>query len=559
MIKNQTLVKQMLEMIESIIEASEYLYKIAEDKDYSNFMYIVNDINDAIDSIYNTIINIKKHGNIVIDVNLACENASYSLNKIANLAKSRAKNILDKIEFELIPILQDMYLQLYFWGSIYPDKEKIHNYYQNELINLCSNKYIDQSEATGEYKYELSIIVVGYNKLEYTKLCIENLLKYVPNSINYELILLNHGSTDDTKKYFESMNPTKQVDIFKNGGSPTVVGRIVEGKYCLTVSNDVIVTENAILNMIRCMESDHDIAWVVPTTPNVSNGQSIPASYKDMDEMYEFSKVNNISNKYRWEQRSRLCNPIDLQSSKIWFSSKGIGWGGYFHTNNMMSFPDDKVSMILRRKGYKMMLVKDAYCHHFGSVTLKDEINSYEDKNGIIGSTAFYDEGKIEFLNIFGIDPWGTGFAFDFDLFEHLECNDIGNIDILGINCGMGSNPLKIKENIKENVQNLNCKIYNVTDEKCYLEDLEGVSDIVEYIDDSSIIENIYPNTKFKYIVFESKLETYENPIDIMLKLKNRIIENGIIAIKIDKIDLKEKIKSMGLKIIESGNWIILK
>ena len=131
-----------------------------------------------------------------------------------------------------------MYLQLYFWCSVYPDKKRIHEYYNNELISLCHNKYIDEAEKNGVYKYDLSIIVVGYNKLEHTKLCVENLLKYIPNNINYELILLNHGSTDNTKEYFEYVSPTKQLDLLKNGGSPTAVNRIVEGKYLLAISND---------------------------------------------------------------------------------------------------------------------------------------------------------------------------------------------------------------------------------------------------------------------------------------------------------------------------------
>ncbi|MDK2562686.1 glycosyltransferase [Romboutsia sedimentorum] len=559
MIKNQILVKQMLEIINTMLEASQHLYEIAIKKDYSNFMEIVNDMNNAINSIHSNIVNLKKAENITINVDLACENANYSLNRIANLSKSRSRNILDKIEFELIPILEDMYLQLYFWGSIYPDKEKIHNYYQNELIPLCSNKYIDQSEINGKYKYDLSVIVVGYNNLEYTKLCIESILKYVPDNINYELILLNHGSIDDTKKYFESIAPTKQVDILKNGGSPTAAIRTIEGKYCLTVSNDVVVTENAIVNMIKCIESDDKTAWVVPTTPNVSNNQTIPANYNTIDEMHEFSRINNKSDKYRWEQRVRLCNPIDLKSSKIWFSSNGIGWGGYFHTSNIMSFPDDKVSMILRRKGYKMMLAKDAHCYHFGSITLKDEVNNYKDKEGNVGSETFYTEGRKEFSEFFKIDPWGTGFGFDFNLFTHLLCNDDGHVDVLGINCGMGSNPLKIKESIKENVHNLDVEIYNITDEKCYIEDLKGSSDVVEYTDDFSIVENVFGNKKFNYIVFESKLETYANPIEIILKLKKCLVENGIIAIKTYNIDFKNEIKNIDSKSIESGYWIIFK
>lgn len=558
MIKDQVLVKQILEMINTTIEAAEYLYNSFKNCNYNNFIQVANDIEDVINIIYNKIINIKKQENIIIKVDLACENANYSLSRIKNLFKSRSKNTLDKIEFELIPILEDMYLQLYFFGSIYPDKKRIHEYYNNELISLCHNKYIDEAEKNGVYKYDLSIIVLAYNKLEYTKLCVENLLKYTPDYINYELILLNHGSTDGTKVYFENIYPTKQIDILKNGGSPTASLRIVEGKYTMVVSNDIIVTENAIANMIKCIESDDDIAWIVPSTPNVSNHQSISANYNNLDEMHEFSKLNNISNPYRWEQRVRLCNPIDLKRSSLCYSSNGIGLGGYFHTYNQVSFPDDKVSMILRRNGYKMMLAKDAYCYHFGSVTLKEENNKYKNDNGKTGSQAFYEDGRREFKKVFGIDPWGIGICFDPILFNHLKCNNKGHVDILGINCGMGSNPLKVKESIKENAHNLDVKIYNLTDEKCYIEDLKGVSDEVKYINNELEIETAFENKMFNYIIVESGLDRFLEPLKLLQNLKMLTLDDGVICIKLyDKL-MKEEIKNIYPEAIEVGAWIVL-
>lgn len=558
MIKNQDLVKQMLEMINTTIEASEYLYNSFKNCNYSNFNQVANDIEGVIKIIYTTIVDIKKQENLSIKVDLACKNANYSLSKIKKLFKSRSRRTLDKIEFELIPILEDMYLQLYFWGSIYPDKERIHTYYSNELISLCHNKYIDESEKSGIYKYDLSVIVLGYNKLEYTKLCIENLLKYIPDNINYELILLNHGSTDGTKLYFEEISPTKQIDILKNGGSPTVLPRILEGKYTMLISNDVIVTENAIINMIKCIESDDDIAWVVPSTPNVSNNQSIQARYNTIEEMHMFSKNNNISNKYRWEERVRLCNPIDLRKTKIWYSSKGIKISGYFHTHIPMSFPDDKVSMLLRRNGYKMMLAKDAYCYHFGSVTLKDENNKYKNNKGDNGTKAFYEDGRRQFKEIFGIDPWGKGACFDNILFNYLKCNDKGHVDILGINCGIGSNPLKVKESIKENEHNLDVSIYNITDEKCYIEDLKGVSDEVRYINSELEIETTIKNNMFNYIIFESGLDRYIEPLNIVKQLRNHISDGGVICIKLKDKIIKQKIMNVYIEAMEVGEWIVI-
>lgn len=557
--KQHILTKHMLEMIKTLIEASEYLNTVIDNKKYEDFINVSDDMNEVINSIYVNIVKLRRDKNIKANIDLACENASYSLNRIVKFFKSRSKLTRDKIKYELIPILEDLYLQLYFWGTIYPDKEKIEDYHKNDVAKLSASRYIDYAEKKGEYKYDISVLITSYNKLEYTKICLESVLKYMPESINYELILFNHGSTDETMDYFESIAPTKQIDILKNGGSPTAITRAMEGKYCLCISNDIILTKNAVDNMIKCMESDESIGWVVATTPNVSNGQSIYANYSNLDEMHKFAEINNESNSYRWEQRARLCNPIDLKRSSVWFSSNGIGCCGYFVNSNNLSFPDDKVSMAMRRHGYKMMLAKDAYCHHFGSVTLGKEVSDYKSSNDTSYTESFYVDGRNDFLSQFGIDPWGTGFCFDPVLFNNLKCNDKGSIKILGINCGLGSNPLKIKESIKENVHNLDVSIYNITDEKTYIDDLKGVSDDVKYLEDYSNLEEYFINKKFNYIVFESKLSTYSNPLEIVSKLNKIVCDGGVICIKLIDVLLKEKIKENYICTEEAGDWIILK
>ena len=84
MIKDQVLAKQILEMINTTIEAAEYLYNSFKSCNYSNFIQVSNDIGDVINTIHNVILNIKKQENLIINFDLACENASYSLARIKN-------------------------------------------------------------------------------------------------------------------------------------------------------------------------------------------------------------------------------------------------------------------------------------------------------------------------------------------------------------------------------------------------------------------------------------------------------------------------------------------
>lgn len=554
-------IDQLLVLMEDLMKVVNQLPKNIKRGQYDIFINTIYNVYDITNSLYKFLLNLDKTYNREnIKLELALQNFYVSLTRIEKLFNSRSNKINDKIEFELIPILEDLYLQLYYWYKVYPDEEKIEYYEKYDLVRLSCNKYIDFYEAKGDYKYDLSVIITGYNKLEYTKLCIENLLKYIPKNINYELILYNHGSSDETKQYFENICPTKQLDIFNNSASPTAIHRIIEGKYTLNISNDVIVTQNAIENMIKCMDSDESIAWIVPSTSNMCNNQSLEVNYTTIDEMHEFANKNNKVDPYRWEQRQRLCNPIDLQRSKIWYSSDGIGWGGHFHTTNQNIAPDEKVSLILRRRGYKMILAKDAYCHHFGGVTRKDEIVNYIDKNGNEGSEYFYKEARLEFYKKYKIDPLGIGVEYDPVLFENINFEKNNELDILGINCGIGATPLKIKEIIKEKAHNLNSTIFNITDDENYIEDLRAISNYIGYFDDINNVEEMIKFNNFDYIIFESKLEKYNDILNIVNLLKSKLKEGGLLILYIIDLNLINTITNYFIDtLVINNNWVILK
>lgn len=552
MIKDQKQAFLIVDMMQTLIEASIELHKQYSSNNFTYFKIIFEDmvkVLDKLDKLIPQMICENKN----LNTDKAIKSIIDSLQRINSLAVSRSVKTLDKIEFELIPLIQDMHMKFYFWGCVFPDEVKVKEYYRSEMVELSCNSYIDEMENLGKYKYDLSVVIVGYNKIEYTKLCVENVLRYLPFNLNYELILINHGSTDGTKEYFESICPTKQIDILVNGGGLSAFSRVIEGMYTLVISNDVVITENAISNMLKCMESDEKIAFIVPTTPNVSNLQSIPAQYTSLEEMHIFAKKNNKYDVFRHEQRVRLCDPLALCRSKYMYSSNGVCSFGYFYSLKQHSFPDDQCALLLRRKGLKLILAKDAYCYHFGSVTLKDEITKIEKDNKI----DFYLEGRKEFYNTFGIDPWGTGFCFSPSLFSVLKCNNTTHTNVLGINCGLGSNPLKVRESIKENVHNTDVTIYNITNSRNYLLDLKGVSDYFVLVENKDQYSDAFQGIMFDYIIFETEIECSKNPIDTLKTIYSRLNNNGIIAVYIKDVTIQKNVLQVFKNVKHLDGWFI--
>ncbi len=61
-----------------------------------------------------------------------------------------------------------------------------------ENLNLQNN----------DEKIKTSIVILTYNKLEYTKLCIDSIRKYTKSG-TYEIVVVDNNSTDDTREWLK--------------------------------------------------------------------------------------------------------------------------------------------------------------------------------------------------------------------------------------------------------------------------------------------------------------------------------------------------------------------
>lgn len=518
MLKNQEYAKEILYMIKQLIKESEYMYECVVQEKYELIECIGNEFISLGERFYIIFEKLREEVPFAL-ADKRCENFIYSTISIMKLVRIRSDRVKAKVEFELLSILKGLLDDFYFFACVDGDLEKEELYYREEFSKADSSPYVEKSIEKGSYKYDVTIVICAYNKIEYTQHCIESIIKYTPSYLKYELVILNNGSSDETQTYFQSLKCAKEIKFKKNIRSSKGIHYIFEGEYVLGVSNDVIVTENYLDNLLKCIKSDSKIAMVVPVTSNISNFQSVHAKYTSLEEMHKFSKKYNVSNPMLWEERTRLCNPICLYKSEILLSSKGVGIADKVFVYS--EFTDDALSLRLRRAGYKMILAKDCYCHHFGSITLKDaqiKENTLEKSREI-------------FKKRYGVDAWGVGFCYDSKLIEllNIKHNQL-EINILGINSGFGSNPLKIK-NMHKELYNVNCNLYYATDDVRYIDDLKLYSKEAKFYSENII--NAYDEIKnsFDYIIVEDNSSNIIKNEYSIERLKRKLNEQGCIVI----------------------------
>lgn len=292
---------------------------------------------------------------------------------------------------------------------------------------------------------EVSIIVVGFNRLEKTRRCVQSILEYT-GGIDYELILVDSGSQDGTLAYYDSVQcPKKKViHITKNLGAAFAYSTLNLndlGRFICIVQNDLIVTPRWMDNLLKCMKSDMRIGMVNPVTSNVSNWQCVEFPYESYEEMQEKAGEYNKLDPRKWQDRQRLVTLGTLYRKEVFLAAGWpIGDMGFFH-----DFFDDDVSFAIRRLGYRLVLAGDTWVchdHDFRSGEEKD----LEEYNRSLqnGRVNFYDK-------YYGVDAWDD---VNNTYTPYLKLIPVPETDrrvrILGIDVKCGTPLLDVKNHLRK-------------------------------------------------------------------------------------------------------------
>lgn len=491
-----------LELAYSILEILETMWDVIEQMKKSFAVGNISEFNMLSEDLRHGLTAIRNISSQNIDEDRicrlkdSCTCALISLDDIKKCVSYKPGEVQWKLECELLTFVEETYRKFFYNKIVRGNPNKKEEFLKCILKTGTFPKLL-QTERDRVYTCDLSISVLAYNHLDYSKCCIESILNNLPRNITYEIILRNNGSTDETKTYFDSVPGVHVINLAINRLFPFAAMRAFSGKYSLHISNDIVIGKNAIENMYRAISEHEDYGWVVPATPAVSNLQAIPAEYHSIEEFRMFAEQNNIYDENAHEMRVRLCNPVVMIRTDLYNQLYLEMYEQMCCVQNVASFPDDKMSLWMRRNSYKNILAKDAYCHHFGSITLKDEIQQQNEQK-------FYLEGRREFYNAFGVDPWGTGFCYDAVFLNRVVGEEHGHVEVLGINCGLGSNSLKIKEQIKEYCHNLDTCLSNITDDSSFILDLKGISDTAQTVTTIKELKAFLSGQAYQYIVWET-------------------------------------------------------
>ncbi len=271
------------------------------------------------------------------------------------------------------------------WGDQAKADFVVNNEGENELsphskIRTYTERRLQRPAATKAAQDTVSVIVLTWNALEFTKLCAASLLKHT--APQHEIIFVDNGSRADTVSFLTELELNhSQVKVIFNqtnlgfaAGNNIGIAQACKRHVCL-LNSDTVVTEGWLESMIDHMKDDPSIGLVGPLTNSITGPQKLEKVEYDQDTcagLDDFAEDLTASLKGKRQDNLWVVGFCVLIRDELLERMGGLdesfGQGNYEDTDYCLR------AMV---GGYSSVIAADSFVHHFGSRSFTDGAVDY--------------------------------------------------------------------------------------------------------------------------------------------------------------------------------------
>jgi len=200
-------------------------------------------------------------------------------------------------------------------------------------------------------KYSLTFAC--YNSVEYTKMCIESMVKH--GTPLDRLVVVDNLSSDSTRDYLSSLSLGGRIFNSENLGCGTAWNQgalALQSEWSIIMNNDVLVSPMWIENLIHAAESKN----LKVISPALIEG---PLDY-DFDN-FNLEAVAEMKDVHRFGSKHAVCIAIHRS---VWMDV------GYFQPiPKLLGYEDTLFFNELKKSNIQTSITGASWLHHFGSIT----------------------------------------------------------------------------------------------------------------------------------------------------------------------------------------------
>lgn len=215
----------------------------------------------------------------------------------------------------------------------------------------------------------VSIVVVSFNNLSFTRLCLESVLLNTSGS-GFELIVVDNGSADGSREYLlelSRLNAPVRVQLNNsNLGFARACNQglsLAQNEILVLLNNDTIVPPGWLTGLERGLKAPN-AGMVGPVTNRCGNEAEVNVTYQSYGEMLEFAKQRAV------EYAGQTSNLRMLVMFCVAFTRRIYEQIGPLDESFELGFfEDEDYSMRLAQAGYSLICMEDVWVHHFGQAS----------------------------------------------------------------------------------------------------------------------------------------------------------------------------------------------
>ena len=198
-----------------------------------------------------------------------------------------------------------------------------------------------------------SITFACYNSVEYTKICVESMIK---NGTPLDrLVVVDNGSTDNTRNYLQTLPLGGRIFNNANLGCGVAWNQgalFHQAEWSIIMNNDVLVSPRWIENLIGTAEQ-HQLKVISPALIEGSLDYDFDAFEKDASQ-----KMKHV---HRIGARHAVCLAIH---ESVWLDV------GYFQPiPKLLGYEDTIFFHELKKENIQSAITGASWLHHYGSIT----------------------------------------------------------------------------------------------------------------------------------------------------------------------------------------------